>query len=56
MSNIYIVGVGMTPFGRHIERSMESLCDEALDAAIKDAGCEKSDIGTACSNVKSGKL
>ena len=47
MSNIYIVGVGMTPFGRHIERSMESLCGEALDAALSDAGCEKSDIGTA---------
>lgn len=46
MSNIYIVGVGMTPFGRHIQRSIEHMCGEALDAALQDAGCEKSEIGT----------
>ncbi|WP_339673951.1 thiolase family protein [uncultured Zhongshania sp.] len=47
MSNIYIVGVGMTPLGRHIDRSLDSLTGEALDAALKDAGCNKSDIETA---------
>ena len=47
MSNIYVVGVGMTFFGRHIERSLEDLTGEALDAALKDAGCEKSDIQSA---------
>lgn len=57
MSNIYIVGVGMTPFGRHIERSMESLVGEALDGAVKDAGCDKADIGTAFySNTTQGTL
>lgn len=45
--NIYVVGIGMTPLGRHIERSLDSLAGEALDAAIKDAGCTKADIGTA---------
>jgi acetyl-CoA acetyltransferase len=57
MSNIYIVGVGMTPFGRHIERSIESLMGEALVGAVKDAGCSKSDIGTAFySNTTQGVL
>ncbi|MFK4751491.1 thiolase family protein [Oceanobacter antarcticus] len=46
MSNsIYIVGVGMTQFGRHIERSLESLAREALDMALKDANAAKIDIG-----------
>ena len=47
MSDIYIVGVGMTLFGRHLERSMESLVGEAIDASIGDAGCQKTDIQSA---------
>ncbi|VVO66889.1 3-ketoacyl-CoA thiolase [Pseudomonas fluorescens] len=43
-STIYVVGVGMTQFGRHIERSLHSLADEALDAALRDAGAERKDI------------
>ena len=40
-SNIYIVGVGMTQFGRHVERSLESLAAEAVEAALTDAGCTR---------------
>jgi len=47
MSNVYIVGVGMTKFTRHLERSLQDLAGEALDAALKDAGAEKSDIESA---------
>ena len=47
MSNIYVVGVGMTPFGRHLERSMASLVGEAIDASLKDAHCNKKDIQAA---------
>lgn len=47
MSNIYVVGVGMTLFGRHKDRSFEDLTGEALNAALKDAGCEKSDLQAA---------
>lgn len=43
-STIYVVGVGMTQFGRHIERSLHSLADEALEAALRDAGAERKDI------------
>jgi len=47
MSDIYVVGVGMTPFGRYLERSMASLVGEAIDATLLDAGCEKKDIQAA---------
>jgi acetyl-CoA acetyltransferase len=47
MDNIYIVGAGMTKFGRHLDRSLESLTGEAIDMALKDAGCEKSALQTA---------
>ena len=57
MDNIYVVGIGMTHFGRHIERSLEDLTGEALNAALKDAGCEKSDIQAAFySGVTQGYL
>ena len=47
MENIYVAGTAMTVFGRHLERSLESLAGEALDGALRDAGCKASDIGTA---------
>lgn len=45
MSEIYIAGIAMTTFGRHMDRSLDSLAHEALDGAVKDAGCETGDIG-----------
>lgn len=47
MSNIYIAGISMTVFGRHIERSLEDLAREALNGALKDANCKASDLGIA---------
>lgn len=47
MSNIYIAGIAMTVFGRHLERSLEDLAREALQGALKDAGCQASDLGIA---------
>jgi len=47
MSNIYIAGIAMTVFGRHIERSLDDLAREALDGALKDAGCQAGDLGIA---------
>jgi acetyl-CoA acetyltransferase len=56
-SSIYISGVAMTQFGRHIERSLASLAQEALDGALKDAGASVSDIGQAFySGVTQGPL
>ena len=47
MSDIYIAGIAMTVFGRHLERSLEDLAGEALQGALKDAGCASSDLGVA---------
>ena len=47
MSPIYIAGISMTVFGRHLERTLEDMAGEALQGALKDANCKISDIGTA---------
>lgn len=47
MKDIYIVGVGMTKFGRLIESSLYDLIGEAVGLALHDAGCDKSDLGAA---------
>ena len=47
MSTIYIAGIAMTVFGRHLERSLEDLAGEALQGALKDAGCTTADLGAA---------
>ena len=47
MSNIYIAGIAMTVFGRHLERSLEDMAREALQGALKDAGAEIAHLDTA---------
>ncbi len=47
VSHIYVAGIAMTVFGRHIERSLHDLAGEALQGALKDAGCQAGDIGIA---------
>ena len=44
MAGVYIVGVGMTPFGKLLERSVKDLTREAVTAALRDAGCEREDL------------
>lgn len=41
MENIYIVGVGMTPFGRHADKTVKQLTAWAVEDALKDAGCDR---------------
>lgn len=47
MSAIYIAGIAMTVFGRHMERSLDDLAREALQGALNDAGCTREDLGVA---------
>ncbi len=47
MNDIYVVGSAMTVFGRHPERSLDDLAGEALQGALKDAGCAIGDLGAA---------
>ncbi|MFT3776994.1 MAG: thiolase family protein [Ottowia sp.] len=41
MEDIYIVGVGMTPFGRLLDKDLKTLTREAVQAALDDAGLGK---------------
>jgi acetyl-CoA acetyltransferase len=47
MNDIYVVGVGMTKFGRLLESSVYDMVGEAVGLALKDAGVSTSDIGAA---------
>jgi acetyl-CoA acyltransferase len=47
MSRVYIVGVGMTPFGKFLDRSIKDLSREAVAAALQDGGASKDDVGVA---------
>ena len=55
--NCYIAGVGMTPFGKFLDRSLKSLAGEAIGAALQDAGLDKSDLQAAwVGNVGAGVI
>lgn len=41
---IFVAGVAMTQFGRHLDRSLASLAQEALTNVLQDAGASISDI------------
>lgn len=47
MSDIYVVGVGMTRFGRMPDETVKSLTREAVDGAMADAGAAREDIAAA---------
>jgi acetyl-CoA acetyltransferase len=43
----HIAGVGMTRFSKFLDRGLKSIGAEAVDAALRDAGIEKSDLQAA---------
>lgn len=47
MDNIYVVGVGMTPFGRMLDVDIKTLTRQAVEAALADAGIGREDIEAA---------
>ncbi|MER6081322.1 thiolase family protein [Streptomyces sp. NPDC001833] len=47
MENIYVVGVGMTRFGRLLDQSIKQLTRTAVEAALADAGIAADQIGAA---------
>jgi acetyl-CoA acyltransferase len=47
MNEVFIAGVSMTHFGKHLDRTLKSLTEEALGAVLKDAGCAPRDIEAA---------
>ena len=57
MDPVYIVGVGMTPLGRHLDLSVKQLSKIAIDAALADSGCDKEGIDVAWfSNTRQGLM
>lgn len=47
MTDIYLIGVGMTRFGKLPDQSIKDLVRAAVGDALMDAGAEVSDIGAA---------
>lgn len=59
--NAIVAGVGMTNFGKHIDRGLKSLAGEAIKQALRDAGLEVRDLqaaymGNAASAVITGQV
>lgn len=59
--NAFIAGVGMTPFGKHMDRTLKSLAVEAISAALKDADIAQDQlqaayVGTAGTAVTVGQV
>ena len=47
MDNTYVVGVGMTPFGKLPQHSVKALTRLAVEQALDDAGLERTDLQAA---------
>lgn len=47
MNDIYVVGVGMTAFGRMLDKTVYDMVGEAVGLALKDAGATTADVGAA---------
>jgi acetyl-CoA acetyltransferase len=57
MQDIYIVGVGMTPFGRMPDIDIKTLTRRAVTGALADAGIEASNLNAAYfSNATQGHM
>jgi acetyl-CoA acetyltransferase len=48
MDDIYVIGTGMTPFGKFPSLSVRDLTRDAVSAALSDAACAIGDIEVAC--------
>lgn len=58
--NAYVAGVGMTRFDKYLDRGLKSIGAEAVEAALKDAGIDKSDlqgawVGNAAAGLVTGQ-
>jgi acetyl-CoA acetyltransferase len=58
--NAYVAGVGMTRFGKHLDRTLKGLAGEAIREALADAGIDASAIeiaymGNAAGGVVQGQ-
>jgi acetyl-CoA acetyltransferase len=57
LHDVFAAGVGTTPFGKHLDRTLGSLAGEAVEAAVRDAGCGYEDVELVVfSNAAEGVL
>ena len=57
LPSVYVAGVGMTPTGKFLDRSIKQLTADAVNAALADAGLATADIQAAYfSNATQGVL
>ncbi|MBI5601886.1 MAG: thiolase family protein [Deltaproteobacteria bacterium] len=57
MRKVKIIGGAMTKFGRHLDRNLKSLVEEAVSGALKDAGVSKDQLeGVWVGNASQGIL
>ena len=59
--NAYVIGVGMTRFGNHLDKGLKILAISAINEALRDAGIDKTKIdaaymGTAASSIITGQV
>jgi acetyl-CoA acetyltransferase len=47
MKDVYVIGIGMTRFDKHLDRSVKGLAAEALNKTVADAGIAKDAIEAA---------
>lgn len=58
--NAYVAGVGMTRFGKQMDKTLKRLTGEAVQLALADAGMDKSDLqaawmGNAAAGIVTGQ-
>ncbi|MET0887451.1 MAG: thiolase family protein, partial [Mycetocola sp.] len=55
MNDVYVIGVGMTPFRKYLDRTLRSIATEATTNALNDAHVTPDEIGyTYFSNAVGG--
>ncbi|MDY6831799.1 MAG: thiolase family protein [Thermodesulfobacteriota bacterium] len=47
MRDVYVIGVGMTPFGKHMDKNMKTLAADATNRAMEHAGITKEKLQVA---------
>lgn len=47
MRDVFVIGAGMTKFGKYLDRNMKSIADEAVKSALSHADLAKEDIQMA---------
>ena len=57
MEDVYVVGVGMTPFGRMLDTDIKTMTKEAINAALADAGLKATALeGAYFANASQGHM